>query len=338
MFSSNSNNIEKEILSFSDSISNICLSSSNKFIAGSSWDGNLKIYDLINNKINYKFEFFEPNTKLSLSIISCSFLKNNDNYVFSTNLYGEFNISSLSKNISKTFPLNLENKYIIDLFPFEENSLIGLDDKKNYYIIDINKNDFIANSYNLKYQAMQSIVKGNFLIISNEEFLSIYDIRNGNKPYFEKQHNLKNSEITSMEFLIDDYCFILGCDQGRISVEFINQPENNYNFKCHRHTLNEQKLIYPVLSIAYDNNRKYFYSSGGDGIIYGWDLFNKKKIFTSEKSSNEKHNLLLNQNNNSMFYVINNKEKYNNENNEKNENKIFYVNNIDNYINFFKKK
>ena len=60
----------------------------------------------------------------------------------------------------------------------------------------------------------------------------------------------------------------------------------------------------------------------------------KKKIFNSEKSPYEKSNLLLNQNGNSMIYSINNSEINNNENNE---NKIFYVNNIDNYINFFKK-
>ena len=328
------NNIEKEILSFSDSISNVCFSSSNRFLAASSWEGKIKIYDLIDNKINNNFEFFEPNIKESLSIISCSFLKNNDNYICSTNLCGEFNISSLLKNMSKTFPLNLENKYIIDLFQYEENSLIGLDDKKNYYLIDINKSNFIANSYNLKYQAMKSIVKGNFLIVCNEEYLSIYDIRKGNIPYFETQHILKNNEITSIDFIVEDFCFILGSSQGKISVDFINQKENNYNFKCHRHLLNEQKLIYPVLSIAYDKNKKYFYSGGGDGIIYGWDLYNKKKIFSSEKSPYEKSNILLNQNENSMIYSISNSEI---NNNEKNENKIYYINNIDNYINFFKK-
>ena len=181
---------------------------------------------------------------------------------------------------------------------------------------------------------MKSIVKGNFLIVCNEEYLSIYDIRKGNIPYFETQHILKNNEITSIDFIVEDFCFILGSSQGKISVDFINQKENNYNFKCHRHLLNEQKLIYPVLSIAYDKNKKYFYSGGGDGIIYGWDLYNKKKIFSSEKSPYEKSNLLLNQNENSMIYSISNNEINNNENNE---NKIYYVNNIDNYINFFKK-
>lgn len=74
--------------------------------------------------------------------------------------------------------------------------------------------------------------------------------------------------------------------EGRVAVDFFDQSPSsssgaaakNYAFKCHRITVDEIDVVYPVNTIGFHPIHGSFFTVGGDGILYYWDPTQKKRI------------------------------------------------------------
>ncbi|PVU92530.1 hypothetical protein BB561_003758 [Smittium simulii] len=82
--------------------------------------------------------------------------------------------------------------------------------------------------------------------------------------------------------------------EGRVAVEYFNEPAKNYAFKCHRRKvtpsdqadypeldpLSESNidLVFPVNALAFHPKHGTFVTGGSDGIVNLWDGNNKKRL------------------------------------------------------------
>jgi cell cycle arrest protein BUB3 len=76
--------------------------------------------------------------------------------------------------------------------------------------------------------------------------------------------------------------FVLSSIEGRVAVEYFDMSPDmqrrKYAFKCHRSKENGVELIYPVNAIAFHNVHNTFATGGCDSMVNIWDGFNKKRL------------------------------------------------------------
>lgn len=70
--------------------------------------------------------------------------------------------------------------------------------------------------------------------------------------------------------------------EGRVAVEWFDPSEESqsrkYAFKCHRQTVDDQDVVYPVNALAFHPVHGTFASGGGDGVVALWDAVHKRRI------------------------------------------------------------
>ncbi|KAH7088932.1 mitotic checkpoint protein BUB3 [Paraphoma chrysanthemicola] len=70
--------------------------------------------------------------------------------------------------------------------------------------------------------------------------------------------------------------------EGRVAVEWFDPSEESqsrkYAFKCHRQTIDDQEVVYPVHALAYHPVHGTFATGGGDGVVALWDAVAKRRI------------------------------------------------------------
>ncbi|PXF48124.1 Mitotic checkpoint protein bub3 [Gracilariopsis chorda] len=67
---------------------------------------------------------------------------------------------------------------------------------------------------------------------------------------------------------------VVGSTEGRVAVEYIDDPARCYSFKCHR----VDNLAYPVNCISHNPRYSSFTTGGADGQVSFWDGDAKKRI------------------------------------------------------------
>jgi len=75
--------------------------------------------------------------------------------------------------------------------------------------------------------------------------------------------------------------------EGRVAVEWFDpSPESQarkYAFKCHRQTVDNVDVVYPVHALAFHPIHGTFASGGGDGVVALWDHIAKRRIRQYQK-------------------------------------------------------
>ncbi|KAF2797832.1 mitotic checkpoint protein-like protein BUB3 [Melanomma pulvis-pyrius CBS 109.77] len=70
--------------------------------------------------------------------------------------------------------------------------------------------------------------------------------------------------------------------EGRVAVEWFDPSEvsqsRKYAFKCHRQTVDDKDMVYPVNALAFHPVHGTFASGGGDGVVALWDGVAKRRI------------------------------------------------------------
>jgi len=75
--------------------------------------------------------------------------------------------------------------------------------------------------------------------------------------------------------------------EGRVAVEWFDPSEESqsrkYAFKCHRQTVDNVDVVYPVNALAFHPVHGTFASGGGDGVVALWDGVAKRRIRQYQK-------------------------------------------------------
>lgn len=85
----------------------------------------------------------------------------------------------------------------------------------------------------------------------------------------------------------DDAGYASSSIEGRVAVEWFDPSAESqarkYAFKCHRQTVNDVDVVYPVNALAFHPGYGTFASGGGDGMVALWDGVAKRRIRQYQK-------------------------------------------------------
>lgn len=106
------------------------------------------------------------------------------------------------------------------------------------------------------------------------------------EPWQRRESSLKFM-TRSVACMPDDAGYASSSIEGRVAVEWFDPSAESqarkYAFKCHRQTVDEVDVVYPVNALAFHPVHGTFASGGGDGVVALWDGVAKRRIRQYQK-------------------------------------------------------
>jgi WD40 repeat protein len=260
-----------------DTISSLKFSIIDNILLSTSWDNNLYIYKIDQNK-SLENQIEKDITQFNESLIAtqvfsnpqldCAFEGNDINYFYSVGLDSDIkriDLELLSSTIigSHQQPINkvvYDNSHQCVFTTGWDGYLKRFDHRQNYNgmltITEINL-EMISSGITL---SNESLIIAGFDNMYNH-IVKIFDVRNLN--------NISKVYESPLKFQTSSICsnnkgdgFVMGSIEGKICVEYLEQQESihtqsttpinkNYAFKCHREETESQTFIYPVNCLSY---------------------------------------------------------------------------------------
>jgi len=116
--------------------------------------------------------------------------------------------------------------------------------------------------------------------------IHVYDLTTMRKV--EQIQSPLSHQMRTIAVFPDQMGFAVGSVEGRVGIQYFQEKNKNFAFRCHRDTppgRSSESLVYPVNSISF--NRKYntFATAGADGVFNFWDKDTKQCLKKFEKVS-----------------------------------------------------
>ncbi|CAF9921629.1 MAG: RNA export factor gle2 [Gomphillus americanus] len=115
-----------------------------------------------------------------------------------------------------------------------------------------------------------------------DRYLNIIDLSQPQKFYKTVQSPLK-WQTRCVSTFIDATGFAIGSTEGRCAIHYVEDKEqpNNFSFKCHRQTPQNNRDIsnvYSVNAISFHPEHGTFSTAGSDGAFHFWDKDAKNRL------------------------------------------------------------
>lgn len=108
-------------------------------------------------------------------------------------------------------------------------------------------------------------------------------------------------QIRDVKLLPDSKGYIISSIDGRVAVEFFNNSDKQFAFRCHRLDLKDTQFVFPVNTLAFCPNSSKVLTGGSDGTVSYWNLDTRRKLRQFPKfNSNSVVKLVCDEN---EFYV-----------------------------------
>ncbi|RJE26231.1 checkpoint protein [Aspergillus sclerotialis] len=108
----------------------------------------------------------------------------------------------------------------------------------------------------------------------------------GVEPWQRRESSLKFM-TRCVACMPDDAGYASSSIEGRVAVEWFDPSAESqarkYAFKCHRQTVDDVDVVYPVNALAFHPGFGTFASGGGDGVVALWDGIAKRRIRQYQK-------------------------------------------------------
>lgn len=105
-------------------------------------------------------------------------------------------------------------------------------------------------------------------------------------PWQRRESSLKFM-TRAVACMPDDAGYASSSIEGRVAVEWFDPSAESqarkYAFKCHRQTVDDVDVVYPVNALAFHPIHGTFASGGGDGVVALWDGIAKRRIRQYQK-------------------------------------------------------
>lgn len=101
------------------------------------------------------------------------------------------------------------------------------------------------------------------------------------EPWQRRESSLKYMTRT-VDCMPNDEGYATSSIEGRVAVEWFDpsaeSQNRKYAFKCHRQSIDDVDVVYPVHAIAFHPIHGTFATGGGDGVVAIWDAVAKRRI------------------------------------------------------------
>jgi cell cycle arrest protein BUB3 len=101
------------------------------------------------------------------------------------------------------------------------------------------------------------------------------------EPWQRRESSLKYMTRT-VDCMPNDEGYATSSIEGRVAVEWFDpsteSQNRKYAFKCHRQSIDDVDVVYPVHAISFHPIHGTFATGGGDGVVAIWDAVAKRRI------------------------------------------------------------
>lgn len=265
-----------------DGVSALCWSPQSNLLAASSWDKTVRIWEVTNsggggfasaNNNNMQVQSRIQYTH-DAPVLCCNFTQD-----------GQKLISAGCDNKIKLKVLQTNNEQVIGqhdapvkhVFWIEEMKMIvsGSWDKTLKFW-DGNSPTPVA-TIQLPDRVYAMDVKFPLMVVAcaDRESLvyNLNNIRQNTNPYKSGQTALK-MQTRTLSCFPDKMGYAIGSIEGRCSITYVEEPQRNFAFKCHR----TQEEIFAVNSIDFHPTHGTFSTAGSDGTFVFWDKDHRQRL------------------------------------------------------------
>ncbi|ESO09203.1 hypothetical protein HELRODRAFT_156412 [Helobdella robusta] len=233
----------------SDCISSLCFSpTSSQFLLVSSWDNNVRLYDVNENVLRTQYSHTH-------AVLDCCFQ---------------------AKSVIGTHAAPIK---CVE-FSSEHNVIITGSWDSNVKLWDPRSPTTVTSLLQSNKVYTMSLCGDKLIVGAAKRKVLIWDLRNTGYVEQKRESSLRY-QTRCIKAFPNKQGYVLSCIEGRVAVEYIDHsPEiqkKKYAFKCHRIKEDVEK-IYPVNALAFHNIHSTFASGGSDGFVNIWDGFNKKRL------------------------------------------------------------
>jgi len=253
-----------------------CIRINNRSLLASSWDANVRLYDIQTNELKTSYHH-------KAAVLDCCFSDRHHTYS-----------GGLDKNI-KFFDINTASEKVVGNhikavkcveFSVYSNVLITGSWDATIKLWDPRNDQCLGNYPQTDKVFTMSHINEKLVVGTAGRQVAIYDLRKMEEPLQKKESSLKY-QTRCIRCFPNGEGYALGSVEGRIAMEYFDpSPEmqaKKYAFKCHRVSRSGIDTVYPVNCIAFNGIYGTFASGGCDGIVNIWDGENKKRLFQFPK-------------------------------------------------------
>ena len=259
-----------------DSISNLEFSPTGDFLAVSSWDKKVRIYQVS--------ERGESEGKAAIDfdgpVLSCAWSQDGSKVV-GAGADKTFRLLDLGGNMTPSTLTAHEQPISTCAFTRvadQEVLVTGSWDKTVKYW-DL-RSDKPAATINCQERVYTMDAKNKLLVIGTaDRYIDIVDLNSPDKFYKTLQSPLKFQTRVVSCFIPNSNGFAIGSIEGRCAIQYVEERDssNNFSFKCHREnppTSGPNKdvaQVYSVNAISFHPEHGTFSTAGSDGTFHFWD-------------------------------------------------------------------
>jgi len=244
----------------------------NKFLLVSSWDSQVRLYDLQLNTLKSSYQH-------KSAVLDCCF--SDRNHAYSAGL--DKSIKTHDFNSSVNSIVGTHEKPIKCLeFNSTTNLLISGSWDATIKLWDPRADHACVGTYKQPDKIFTISHTNEKLVVGTSgRHVHIYDLRFMDEPQQRRESSLKY-QTRCIRCFPNGTGYALSSIEGRVAMEYFDpSPEiqtKKYAFKCHRTTQNNVDTVYPVNSLAFHQGFGTFATGGCDGYVNVWDGEHKKRL------------------------------------------------------------
>ncbi|KAK5779142.1 Bub3p PWA37_003994 [Arxiozyma heterogenica] len=257
-----------------DFISDLKYIPENNIVLVSSWDGTLSVYEIIIKDDSYKITL---NKKIDtgFSILSCCY---GNNGVYLGGVHGELYFLNLKTQDLAEIKNNRAKSGIVRIIPYYDDYIAGSWDGY-LQIIDHHLQDI---------KLFKTIENGKILTMdcTNEHLVVCLT---GNKiklfkaPITQMNEGILVDSVLKyqtrdIKLIPDGSGYVIGSIDGRVAVEYFDNPSDQFAFRCHRMKLSDVQFVFPVNTLLFKPNTDILFTGGSDGCVSCWSLRDRRKL------------------------------------------------------------
>lgn len=269
---------QNNIISFpevsNDYISNVEYVPEEGIVLITSWDGTLSRYEINQNESNYNISLIEK-VDTGFSILSSC---HSPEGVYLGGVEGELvfydtqnkMFQNVDNNVAKSGIIRINRYYDEFIAGSWDGTLQVIDHATNGVVLHKTINDAKILSMDCTAEHLAVSLTGNKTKIYK---LPLDDMNNGTLVDSVLKYQTRDIKV-----IPDGSGYVIGSIDGRVAVEYFNDPSRQFAFRCHRKKLTDVQFVFPVNSLFFKPNGDILFTGGADGCVSCWSLKDRKKI------------------------------------------------------------
>ncbi|CAG9809053.1 unnamed protein product [Chironomus riparius] len=245
---------------------------SSQYLIASSWDGGVRLYDVLGNNLRQKYVHNCP-------VLDVCF--QDQVHTISGGLDGGLKLYDLNTSSEANLGSH-DNAVKCVEFSTKMNALITGSWDTTVRIWDTREKSCVGTyeQNNGKVYSM-SVVDEKLVVATSDRKVLIWDLRNMGNYVARRESSLKY-QTRCIRIFPKKEGYVMSSIEGRVAVEYFDNDaeiqKKKFAFKCHRNRDKDIELIYPVNALSFHSGYSTFASGGSDGYVSVWDGFNKKRL------------------------------------------------------------